>query len=160
MKRLFFIIPIFLYVALPACKKAAGPADGNSVQPNNNLDSTAAMNATINGKNWKADSAFGYYINYSGNDSGVINLEIIATQSNNDTLSTIIFNITNYTGPNTYPINPPVNTATYYLGNNRFYADSGVITVTADTAYAITGTFHFTVDTFRITNGTFNVALP
>ena len=118
------------------------------------------MNATINGKNWKADSAFGYYINYSGNDSGVINLEIIATQSNNDTLSTIIFNITNYTGPNTYPINPPVNTATYYLGNNRFYADSGVITVTADTAYAITGTFHFTVDTFRITNGTFNVALP
>ena len=160
MKRLFFIIPLALCFAIPACKKAAGPADGNSVQPNNNLDSTIAMNAVINGRNWAADSAFGYYVKFSGNDSGVVNLEITGTQMLNDTPTTITFNITNYTGPATYTINPPTNTATYYVGNFRNYALSGVLIIASDTAYSLRGTYHFIANTDTITGGTFNVALP
>lgn len=161
MKRLFFIIPIMLCAMLPACNKAKGPADGNSIQPNNKLDSTISMNATINGRNWQTDSVFGYYVKNSGNDSALITLEITATQKLNDTSSTIVFYIYNYTGPKTYTINPPANTATYYIGASRNFADSGVIIITSDTAYALKGTFNFKVDTaYRITNGAFNVALP
>jgi len=161
MKRLFFIIPILLYIAFTACTKASGPADGNSVQPNNNLDSTVSITATINGSNWHTDSAFGYYVKYSGNDSGEVDLKIIATQRLNDTVSTINFYITNYTGPNTYVINPPINTATYYnFGSNRNFANTGQIDITSETAYAIIGTFHFIAGTDTIKNGTFNVALP
>jgi len=63
MKRLFLIlIPLSLCLGMPACKKAKGPANGNSVQPNNNLDSTVFMAATINGRDWLSDSAYGYFI--------------------------------------------------------------------------------------------------
>ncbi len=160
MKRLFFIFPIMLCAALPACKKTSGPADGNSVQKNNKLDSTVSMNAVINGRNWQTDSVFGYYVKYSGNDSGLVSLQITGTQLLNDTASTIIFYINRYNGPNTYIINPPVNTATYYIGSKRNYADSGVVIITSDTAYALKGTFSFKVDTALRANGTFNVALP
>ena len=161
MKRLFLIIPACIYLISPACKKASGPADGNSVQKNNNLDSTLSINAQINGNNWQTDSVFAYYVQYSGNDSGVVSLQIIATRKVNDSATSMIFYINNYTGPNTYTINPPINTATYYsYGNLRNYADSGQIVITSDTAYALKGTFTFTADTFRITNGTFNAALP
>jgi len=160
MKRLFLIIPISLCIALPACKKVSGPADGNSIQPNNKLDSTIYMNATINGRKWQSDSVFSYSVKSSGNDSGIVNLEITGTQKVNDTANTIIFYISNYTGPNKYIINPPVNTATYYVGNNRHYASVGQVQITSDTAYALKGTFYFTADTITVTNGTFDVALP
>jgi hypothetical protein len=161
MKRIFLIIPISICLALPACKKVSGPADGNSVQPNNNLDSTISINATINGRTWQSDSAFGYYVKYSGNDSGVVGLQITATQTLNDTLSSISFYISNYTGPSIYTIDPPINTATYYnIGNNRNFARSGQINITSDTAYSLRGTFYFTADTFTISSGKFNVALP
>lgn len=161
MKRLFLIIPVSLWIALPACKKVRGPADGKSVQQNNNRDSTIAMNAMINGRSWQTDTVFAYYINYSGNDSGVISLQINGTQNSRDSVSSVTLYITNYTGPNTYTINPPLITATYYSnGNLRNFADSGQIVISSDTAYALKGTFSFTADTFRITGGVFNAALP
>ena len=165
MKRLFFVIPIVLCLTFPACKKASGPADGKSVQPNNNLDSAITMTATINGNKWQSDSAYGYYVSNSGNDSGMVNLLITATQKGTGTPTTITFNINNYvinyTGSTTYRIDPPYNTAAYYVGNFRNYSDSGVIVITADTAiHALTGTFSFKADTFAVTSGAFNVALP
>lgn len=143
-----------------ACKKVSGPANGNSVQPNNHLDSTVAVSASINGAPWQTDSAFGYNVKHSGNDSGVSNLLITATTYKSYPPSTITFNITNYTGPNEYPVNPPTNTAIYYIGNARNFATKGTITVTSDTAYALKGTFTFDADTFTVSNGAFNVALP
>jgi hypothetical protein len=160
MKRIFFVIPVILFISFAACKKNRGPADGNSVQPNNHLDSMVSMSATINGQAWQTDSAFGSYVQQSGNDSGVVNLMITATREKNGSASTILFNITNFSGPTTYTINPPVNTATYYQGNTRYYATSGQIVVTNDTGVAIIGTFNFVADTVTITNGVFNVALP
>ena len=147
-------------VSSSSCKKAKGPANGNSVQPNNNLDSTVALTATINGVTWPADSVFGYFINNSGNDSGKIGLEIIATRQLNNVTTSMIFFISNYTGPNTYVINPPVNTATYYVGNMRNYAITGQINVTSDTAYALRGTFNFIAGADTVTNGVFDVAQP
>ncbi len=160
MKRLFLIIPISLCLALPACKKASGPANLKSVQPNNNLDSTVIMTATINGQSWQADSAFGYYVQNSGNDTGTQNLLITATQTNTNPPTTITFNIYNYTGPNTYLINPPNNTAAYYVGNLRNFGRSGHITISSDTAYALKGTFTFIAGADTINSGVFNVALP
>jgi hypothetical protein len=160
MKRLF-IIPFALCVAVYACKKAPGPADGNSVQQNNNLDSTVAMTAMVNGSSWKSDSVFAYYINYSGNDSGVIGLQLTGTQKVHDTATTFTFYITTYTGPDTYYINPPINTATFYSnGNVRNFADTGWIVVASDTAYALKGTFYFATGTYTVSNGVFNAALP
>src|ERR1019366_580119 len=127
-------------------KKVKGPTNGNSVQPNNNLDSTVSMSAMINGINWQTDSAFGYNVKHAGNDSGGVNLLITATNKNHG-VSSITINITNYSGPNTYPVNPPLNTASYYLGNFRHYATHGQIIVKSDSAYAIRGTFTFIADT-------------
>ncbi len=149
-----------LFFGMPACKKAKGPANGNSVQPNNNLDSTVGMTATINGRDWKSDSAYGYFVLKSGNDSSNVNLMITATQKLNDTARTITFNINNYTGPNSYTINPPFNTATYYVGNFRHFSDSGIVIVASDTAYGLRGTFYFKADTFTIAAGRFDVAIP
>ena len=160
MKRFFLIVPIMLFAAFSACKKAKGPADGKSVQPNNNLDSLVSMSASINGHPWQTDSVFGSYVQQSANDSGVVNLLIYATLKKNDSVSTIKFTITNFVGPNIYTINPPVNTATYYFGNTRYYATSGQIVVTSDTAYSIIGTFNFIADSVTVAGGAFNVAMP
>ena len=145
-------------MATVSCKKVSGPADGNSVQPNNHLDSLVGISASINNSQWKTDSAFGYYVNYSGNDSSKFNLEIIANQTNNASSMTIY--ITNFTGVSEYPINPPLTTITYYIGNTRFYATSGSIIITGNTYPSLTGTFNFTADTLKVSNGAFNVALP
>ena len=160
MKRLFLIIPISLCLAIPACKKASGPVNGKSVQPNNNLDSMVSMTATVNGQAWHSDTAYGYYVQYSGNDSNLRSLLITATQKINDTLTTITFNISNYMGPTAYTIDPPVNTATYYVGNFRNFGASGSVVITSDTAYALKGRFTFIAGTDTITSGVFNVALP
>jgi len=119
-----------------------------------------SMNALINGRTWQTDSAFGSYVRHSGNDSGVTNLMITATRKKNDSISTIVFNITSYTGRNTYTINPPINTATYYFGNSRHYATSGQIIITNDTGVALIGSFHFVADSINVANGAFNVSLP
>jgi hypothetical protein len=167
MVRRLFAISVVLFIAFAGCKKASGPANGKSVQPNNHIDSTVAFNAMINNISWQTDSAFGYLVNNSANDSGIVNLMITAIRYSDTTPSTITFNITNYTGANTYTIDPPVNTATYYVGNNRHFAKSGSITimvnqiiVRSDTGYSLTGVFNFVADTIKVTNGAFNVAQP
>lgn len=160
MKRLLIISGVALLAVTAACKKAKGPANAKSVQQNNNLDSLVSMSAMINGMFWQTDSAFGSYVQHSDNDSGVVDLMITATRIKNDSISTIVFNISNYDGERIYSINPPENTATFYVGNVRHYARSGQITVTSDTGYSIIGTFSFVADSFRIDNGAFNVALP
>ncbi len=160
MKRLIISIPIFVCIAFGACKKVHGPANGKSVQLNNNLDSTVTMNAAINGDLWHTDSAFGYIVKPAGNDSTLQSLSITAEQKLNGNSTTIAFTINTYTGPNTYIINPPFNTATYYVGTERHYATTGQIVIASDTAYALIGTFNFKADGFFIDNGQFNVAKP
>jgi len=158
MKDLFIVTAFLVCIALASCKKASGPADGNSIQPNNHADSTVALSASINSTQWKTDSAYGYYVNYSGNDSTKYDLMIMAYQVSSTTSMTIC--ITNFTGVNEYPINPPLNTITYYVGNTRYYATTGQINITGNTYPSLTGTFNFTADTLTVSNGVFNVALP
>jgi len=168
MKRIYFLIFILPIVALFAsCTKASGPADGKSIQQNNHLDSTVAISASINGANWQTDSVFAYNIMPSANDSGVVNLEIIATQKNGASPTTMIFYISNFTGAKTYEINPPLNTVTYYVGSTRFFGTSGQIqlavnqiVVSQDTAYSLTGNFNFIAGADTVTNGIINVAKP
>jgi hypothetical protein len=160
MKRYFIAVPILLFLAFLACKKAPGPANGKSVHQNNNLDSNVAMSALINGENWHTDSVYGYRVASSGADSSV-SLMITATQKNpNGPASTIVFNISHYQGVTTYPINPPNISATYYRGNERHFATSGQIIFTSDTAYALVGIFYFIADSFMVEQGAINVARP
>ncbi len=160
MKRLLVANAILVVFLFAACSKTKGPANGKSVQPNNNLDTLVSMSALINSTSWQTDSAFGYQIKSSGNDSGVVNLMITATSYDGSVSNTITFNITNFTGTQTYTINPPLVTATYYIGNIRQYARSGQIIVSSNTAYGLIGTFNFRTDNYNVVNGAFNVAQP
>jgi len=160
MKRELVTVPILICFFFACCSKAKGPADGKSVQVNNHLDSTVSLSALINGTNWQTDSAYGYKVNSSGNDSGVVNLVITASKRNGGVASTISFNITRYSGANTYTIAPPVNTAAYYIGSERHFATSGQLVVTTDTGVALLGNFYFTADSFNVEQGVFNVARP
>jgi hypothetical protein len=159
MKRLLIAIPLLMCVAFADCKKAKGPANGKSVQPNDKLDSLVSMSAIINGNFWQTDSVFGYYIKSSGNDTSTTNLFVTATV-NGAVPSTITFNITNYTGLKTYTVNPPVVTIIYYVGNTRYMATHGQIIVTSDSEYGVIGTFNFIADIINASGGEFNVAHP
>jgi hypothetical protein len=159
MSRLFILYAVSLYLVFAGCSKTSGPANGKSIQPNNNLDSMVSMSAIINGHDWQTDSAFGYNVKYSGNDSAISNLNITATQKMNGNATTIQFNITRYSGTGQYPVNPPLNTAAYYVGNTRHFGTSGTIVVTSTANYSLVGTFNFTADSFSVT-GKFNVATP
>lgn len=150
-----------LATCMLACAKVSGPANGNSVQPNNRLDSTISVSALINGQQWQTDSAYSYRVVPSNNDSGKYNLLITATKNVSfGGPSTFTLIISNYAGPNTYPINPPVNTATYYAGAERHFATSGEIVVASDSPYAVIGTFNFIADSTHIEYGAFNVPVP
>ena len=158
MKSLFAIFVVSLSVCM-ACKKSSSSVTGKSVQQKD-PDSTVSISATINGASWQTDSAFGYKIKNSGNDSSISNLYINATRTNNGGATTISFNVTQFTGPGTYTVNPPRVTAAYYIGTQRHFATSGSIVVLSDTAYALRGTFSFRADTIKVDGGTFDVALP
>lgn len=160
MRKLLFIIGLLGVCAFFSCKKAKGPANGKSVQQNNNRDSLVNINALVNGVTWNTDSAFGYSVKYSGNDSSISNLMISAINNNASPITTMTFNIANFTGPKTYTISPPTVTAAYYVGNSRHWATHGQIVVMSDTAYALIGQFNFIADSLDISNGYFNVALP
>jgi hypothetical protein len=158
-----FIIFIFFCFAIASCARAPGPADANSVQPNNNLDSTVSISAAINGIKWQTDTAVGYVVKNSGNDSLMEGIQIVSYPGNNNynnSANTMVFNLTFFTGPGTYIIDPPVNEVTYYIGTARHLALSGQVVVASDTAYALKGTFNFVTDSFTVTNGVFNVAMP
>jgi hypothetical protein len=158
MIRFFLVSAILLSLVYASCTKSAGPSNVQSVRANNGHDSLVTMTAAINGTEWRTDSVYGYRIKSSGNDS-LVNLMITATNSDSSVPSTIVFNIANYAGPNTYPINPPVNCATYYIGNARHYATSGEIVVVSNDEFSLIGNFSFTAGTFNI-SGEFNVANP
>lgn len=116
--------------------------------------------ALINGENWQTDSAYCYKVGYSGNDTGKVNLLITASKRVSGNTSTIEFKLTNYYGPGSYAINPPLNTATYYIGNQRHFATSGEMIINTDTAYALIGIFYFTADSINVEQGIFNVTRP
>jgi hypothetical protein len=161
MNKAITIILLSFCVAAVSCSKTSGPANGKSVQLNNRLDSNVSVSALINGQEWQTDSAYSYRIVPATNDSGAINVMITATKSEAfGGPSTFVLNISHYTGPNTYTINPPVNTATYYAGTQRHFATSGEIVVTSDSAYSLIGTFTFTADSTHIEYGAFNVPTP
>ncbi len=160
MNRFLFIILLITIFICNSCTKNSGPANGNSIQPNNKLDTLVFMSATVNTGNFQTDSAFGYLRNTLVKDStNTKNILINATQNKTSSLSTISLTISNYTGPNTYTINPPNVSASYYLGSNRHYATAGQIVITSDTSNALIGNFNFIADSIAITNGKFNVLM-
>ncbi len=159
MKRYIILLVLAIACVAGSCKKKKGLTPTRSVQQNNNLDTLVGMSAKIDGESWQADSVFGYRVNY-GADTGRMDLYVTATNTRNDTNRTISFTITNYTGVNTYRIDPPIVSATYYIGNERHYATGGSIVVTSDDQYGVIGTFNFTADTIIVTDGVFNVAKP
>lgn len=160
MKRYFPIVLIVLCAAGGACKKAKGPTNATSIKADNNLDSALLLKSTIDGRNWFADSAYAYLVKNSGNDSTRVNILITATRQIKDSVSTISFYISNYIGVSTYPIEPPVNTATYYDGARRHYATSGVLVVSSISANSFKGTFSFIADSIEVDGGYFSIARP
>lgn len=158
--RVFCQAVLLVCVLAYGCRKAKGPADVRSAQQNNNLDSATLMSAMVNGQPWKTDSAFSYRVASSANDSGVMNLQVIATGEASSMPGSIIINISNYHGISSYNIEPPLNNATYYSNNRRFYATSGSFDVSKDSGNVISGTFSFIADTVAVTNGKFSLVSP
>ena len=156
MTKTIATLTLLVFIAL-ACKKAKGPADVKSAQQNNSLDSATLMSATINGVEWKTDSAYSYRVNTSTNVSAMVNLMVSATNYGGTAPTTIVIHISGYTGVSSYSIEPPENNATYYAHNRRFYATSGSFNVLKDSGNIITGTFSFNADTIVVTNGSFSL---
>jgi hypothetical protein len=159
MKKVFAAIIILSCIVLVACKKKSNTGIGYSVKPPKGLDSLVSMSAKVNGQGWSTDSAFAYK-SFSTIDSNKVSLMVTATQLQNGQASTITFTISNYHGVNTYPVDPPNVSATYYLGNSRHYASAGQVIVTSDNAYGILGTLNFTADSTNVSECTFNAAQP
>jgi len=90
----------------------------------------------------------------------VMNLLITGKEVKVDSVSSISLTISNFTGPNTYNINPPYTTATYYLNNARHFATFGQIVIVSDTSYALIGNFYFIADSTFVSSGNFNVLMP
>ncbi len=157
--RHFFVVVLGLVCLLQACKKKSGPANGNSVQQDNSLDSLVGMTAKVNGGGFSTDSVYGYLVR-SHVDSGKVDFLVTGSLRKNDTPSTITFTITNYVGPKTYSVSPPTVSATYYLGNERHFATAGRIVVSSHSEYGVIGSFYFTADSTNISEGAFNVAMP
>lgn len=158
MNRLLFFV-VAIVVVVTGCSKKKSTIAARSVQQNNTLDSVVAMRALINEVPWQTDSVYAYRIVYGGN-TPMYDLYISGWARMNDTPSTISFTIVNYTGPKSYAINPPQVSATYYRGNERYYATLGSINITSDSPNVVTGTFNFTSDTIIVNGGSFNVARP
>ncbi len=158
--RNLLLFCLFFFALAQGCRKAKGPSNTKSAQPDNSIDSLLNMTADINGVRWETDSAYSYRVKSSGNDSNLINLMVIATKKNDSVTSTMKFNISNFTGVGNYSILPPANTITYYLGSIRYFATSGVFTVIKDSGGVMSGTYNFIADTIVVTNGTFTLALP
>lgn len=160
MKKFVFAIAVVSVVMAGACKKKPGPIDVPSAKPDTSIAAQITMSALINARQWKTDSSYSYRVRNSANDTLSYNLMIVATRIANNEISTINLCINDFKGKGSYPINPPVNTATYYNGNMRHYALSGNITITADTGRLFSGTFSFGADTVNVLDGRFKVAQP
>lgn len=152
MNRIFICFLIMTGLVFAACSKKKTAAPANNLQ--SNPDSNVFMSATVNGTSWHTDSAIGYNILTSTNDSNRLGYQLTGTYNG----GAITLYITNYSGPAVYTINPPAISATYNMGNQRHYASSGQIEIISDTAYALIGNFNFTADSITVTNGKFNAA--
>lgn len=143
---------LLCFNGLIACKKK------NNAQPVVVVaqPSPTYMKAIINGTDYYSDSIRAYSIPYY-HDSGAYNLLISADKYTNGTNQELILYISYYTGKGTYLIDPPNVYATYYKNNTRYYATSGNIIVTADSAGYSKGTFNFSSGSATITNGVFCV---
>ena len=149
-----------LMLVFYGCAKNAGPGDAVSVQPNNKLDTLVSLSATIGSYSFSTLQAYAYNIQTPIPDSGHYNILITANANRNDSATAISMTIENFSGPDTYRIQPPLVTATWYVNNQRHYATSGNIVVISDTAYALIGVFSFMADSISVTNGKFNVLIP
>ena len=150
---------LLLAVIQLSCKKKANTGTGYSVKPPKGLDTLVAMTSKVNTGSWTGDSVSAVK-SISRVDSTKVDLIVTGTAGKNSSASTITFTITNYTGPNTYNIDPPYTSATYYQGTVRHYASSGQVIVSSDDPYGVIGTFSFTADSFAVTDGNFNAAQP
>jgi hypothetical protein len=159
MKKGFIAVMILLCMVPVACKKKAKSNFGYSVKPVKGLDTLISAGAKINGQAWQTDSVIAY-ISKSPGDSTKINLMVTATLKQNSSASTISFNVNNYTGINTYTVDPPYVSATYYLGNYRHYSGTGQVVISSDDSFGITGTFNFIADSTTVSEGKFNAAHP
>jgi hypothetical protein len=159
MKKIFPVVLVSVILGCVCCKKS-GTTEKPPIDNTNNLAEKIMMHATINGKEWKTDSAFAYRIKNSGNDSGRIDVMISAAKKMDNPVTTITFNVSYFTGQGVYPIDPPNVSATYYVGSKRYLATSGEIVFKNDTGETLRGTFTFKADTIDVTNGTFTVAMP
>ncbi len=159
-KVLFVLTSVFVLASLSACRKTKGPKSVPAVQPDTSINALITISARINGEEWSTDSAYSYRVKNSDNDTATSTLMVSAVRIKDGIGSNIVFNITNYNGKGTYMINPPINTAVYYVNNQRNFALSGQFIVTADTAGLLSGTFNFNADTIIVTNGNFKVAIP
>lgn len=151
MKKYVLFTLLLLSIGLTFCKKKSNKAQGGSNGPT--LDSTF-MHATVNGTPWRADTVVGYSVTGSANNYET-GISITATQKS--TISQVVLYITNYGGVGTYNIDPPSVTATYYVGNKRYYASTGQIIITNTPQYFVQGTYNFVADSINITNGNFTV---
>jgi len=151
MKKYALFALLLLSIGLTFCKKKSNKGPAASGGPS--LDSIY-MHATVNGTPWRADTAAGYSVTGSANNYQT-GISITATQKS--TASQVVLYITNYGGVGTYNIDPPSVTATYYVGNKRYYASSGQIIITNTPQYFVQGTYSFVADSINITGGTFTV---
>lgn len=171
MKNWSTVLLLSAIIAVSACKKASGPPNVKSAQVNNTLDSSVYMSAMINGFLWVTDSAFGYQVKSSANDSGASSLMVTATRIKGDSISTITFQISQYTGDGTYAIDPPYTSLSYYVGNTRYFATNGEIVINPNKInslvatgnggdLSLSGTFSFVADSLEVWGGNFYIARP
>lgn len=159
MRKLIFFI-LMGGMSFIACKKAKGPANVRSAQPDNSVDSLVTIKMSVNGVAWSTDSVYSYKVANSSNDSGAYNFMIIATRDKDGKVSTLNINITGYSGLRDYPVNPPINTVTYYADNHRYYATSGSVNIQSDSNKVLSGTFNFNADSIVVSKGSFKLAIP
>lgn len=143
----YVLLAVVAMVWFASCKKSHINPGGKSVT----VPDSSYLSITVNGTGWQTDSATVFNLNTA--DSGKYNL-LITAEKNTAPRATLTMYITNYTGAATYSINPPFVSATYVVGNTRYYAGSGQIDITRDSSI-MQGTFSFTADSLTVTNGTF-----
>ncbi len=160
MKR-FLAIAILCAGLFFSCSKNSGPADQSSVQPNNKLDTLVSMSAKIGACSFLTTDAYGYNVQTTQSGTATIhNILITGSERKNDSVLAFNLTINGYYGPDTYYINPPFVTATWYVNNQRHYATWGNIVIKSDSSYAMIGSFMFLADSILVSDGVFNVLSP
>lgn len=159
MRKLFYLSLLLLVAGASSCKKTKGPSNVKSAQQDNSVDSLVSVKMYVNGQVWQTDSVFSYKVKNSANDTSTYSYMVTATNVTNRT-SSLVINISGYSGLKNYAVNPPFSTITYYSNNHRYFATSGTFNVQSDTDNVLSGTFNFIADTIVVSKGTFRLAMP